>query len=58
MTPFPSMVNTPLQLFLGTLAGEEIVWAMLNQLIWAALLLAAAHLVLSRGVRRLVIQGG
>jgi ABC-2 type transport system permease protein len=58
MTPFPAMVNTPLQVFLGTLDGPALYLALLNQLLWGAALLLIAHYVLSRGVRRLVIQGG
>lgn len=58
MTPFPAMVSTPLQIFLGTLNSSELLWAMANQLFWAIALLATAQIVLNRGVRRLVIQGG
>lgn len=58
MTPFPAMVSTPLQLFLGQLSGPQLMWAMVSQVLWAIALLALAHLTLNRGVRRLVIQGG
>jgi ABC-2 type transport system permease protein len=58
MTPFPSMVSVPLEIFLGTLSGTEIVQAMIYQLAWAVALLFLATFVLNRGVRRLVIQGG
>ncbi len=58
MTPFPAMVSTPLQIFLGQLDGPAIVWALLYQLLWAIALLLISHFVLNRGVRRLVIQGG
>lgn len=58
MTPFPSMVSIPLEIFLGTLSGTEIAQSMIYQLAWAVTLLAIATFVLNRGVRRLVIQGG
>ena len=58
LTPFPSMVSTPLQIFLGTLDGPAMWWAMVNQILWGVALLLIAQFVLSRGVRRLVIQGG
>ena len=58
MTPFPAMVSTPLQIFLGKLDGPSIVWAIVNQIVWGLALLAIASFVLNRGVRRLVIQGG
>lgn len=57
-TPFPSMVNTPVEVFLGLLTGRALLFAVLHQLFWAVALLGLAHLVLGRGVRRLVIQGG
>lgn len=52
------MVSTPLQIFLGQLDGPAILWALVNQLVWAAALVGISHLVLDRGIRRLVIQGG
>lgn len=58
LTPFPSMVSTPLQIFLGLLDGPELLWALSNQILWSVILLAVSQLVLNRGVRRLVIQGG
>jgi ABC-2 type transport system permease protein len=57
-TPFPAMVSTPLQVFLGQLHGADLLWALLNQTLWAIALLVLAHLVLQHGLRRLVIQGG
>lgn len=57
-TPFPALVNTPVEAFLGLLAGPELFAAVLHQIGWAIALLAISHFVLSRGVRRLVIQGG
>lgn len=58
MTPFPAIVSTPLQIFLGQLEGPALWAAMLNQILWAIVLLVMGQLVLNRGVRRLVIQGG
>jgi ABC-2 type transport system permease protein len=58
LTPFPAMVNTPIEVFLGLRDGIELIWTLLYQCMWAVILLALAHLVLQRGVRRLVIQGG
>jgi ABC-2 type transport system permease protein len=58
LTPFPAMVSTPLQIFLGLMDGPTLLSAMLNQILWAIALLAISQFVLNRGVRRLVIQGG
>jgi ABC-2 type transport system permease protein len=58
LTPFPAMVNTVIEVYLGVLTGPQILWALLTQLLWVALLFAAGQLVFRAGVRRLVIQGG
>ena len=58
LTPFPSTVNTVVEVYMGVLSGPEIARALLAQLLWAVLLFAACQLVLRAGVRRLVIQGG
>jgi ABC-2 type transport system permease protein len=57
-TPFPSMVNAVVEIYMGVLAGPEIARTLLVQALWAVLLFAASQLVLRAGVRRLVIQGG
>lgn len=58
LTPFPALFNTSVEAYLGLLSGPHLGWAMLNQLLWFLVLAALAHLVLARGVRRLVVQGG
>jgi ABC-2 type transport system permease protein len=58
LTPFPALINTPVELFLGQLASSEWLPALAYQLVWAMLLALACHLVLRAGIRRLVIQGG
>ena len=57
-TPFPSMVQTPIDVFIGRIAGTDIVVALLSQAAWAVVMLAAAQAVFAAGVRRLVVQGG
>ena len=57
-TPFPSMVNTPVEVYLGLVQGPDLLLALLSQVMWAVLLILLAHWVLRRGVHRLVIQGG
>ena len=58
LTPFPSMVNTSLEVYLGITGGAALWRALATQLAWFALLGLACHLVLRAGLRRLVIQGG
>jgi ABC-2 type transport system permease protein len=57
-TPFPAMVNTVVEIYLGVLSGPQMVQALLTQLVWFFILTAVAQVVLKAGMRRLVIQGG
>ncbi len=57
-TPFPSMVQTPIDIFIGTTAGPAVIVSLVTQLAWTVLLLAAAQALFAIGVRRLVVQGG
>lgn len=57
-TPFPSMLNTPVEVYLGVLQGRALALALLTQVLWAAALLLLARFVLSRATLKLVIQGG
>jgi ABC-2 type transport system permease protein len=57
-TPFPHMVNTVVEVYLGVLKGPQLVWALVKQASWAVLLVLVCQLTLRAGVRRLVIQGG
>ncbi len=58
LTPFPAMVNTVIEIYLGVVSGPALAQALLVQVVWLVILIAAAHLVMRAGVRRLVIQGG
>ncbi len=57
-TPFPAMLQLPIDIFVGTAAGPQILATLAVQLAWAMALLAAAQGLLALGVRRLVVQGG
>jgi ABC-2 type transport system permease protein len=58
LTPFPALFDIPLEVYLGLLQGPALWQAIANQMVWALALSLLAQLVLSAGVRRLVIQGG
>ncbi|MCB9108763.1 MAG: ABC-2 family transporter protein [Anaerolineales bacterium] len=58
LTPFPAMVNTVVEIYLGLLTGPALLHALLQQVLWLAILIIAGHLVLRAGLQRLVIQGG
>jgi ABC-2 type transport system permease protein len=58
LTPFPSMINTVVEVYLGVLDGPELLRALATQVLWFAILALACRLVLRAGVRKLVVQGG
>ena len=57
-TPFPSIIQIPVDIFIGRVVGTEVLIALATQLAWAAALLLAARGAFALGVRRLVVQGG
>lgn len=57
-TPFPSMVQLPIDIFIGRAAGIEVLRIIAVQVAWAAALLLFAERLFALGVRRLVVQGG
>ncbi|MSP14591.1 MAG: ABC transporter permease [Chloroflexi bacterium] len=58
LTPFPSTVNTVVEIFLGVLQGPALIQALLGQILWICILVVASQLALRAGIRQLVIQGG
>ena len=57
-TPFPSIVQTPIDIFVGATAGVAAVNAILVQAMWILVLAVGARVAFAAGVRRLVVQGG
>jgi len=58
VTPFGATVYIPIQVFLGAGSGESLLNYLLIQVFWVVTLVLLDHLILARGVRKLVIQGG
>lgn len=58
LTPFPHLVNTVVEIYLGLLQGPALVRALLWQAMWAVILMIAGQLLLKVAVKRLVILGG
>lgn len=58
LTPFPHMVNTTIEIYLGLIEGPRLAQALLAQAFWALALILVGQAILSLGMRRLVIQGG
>jgi ABC-2 type transport system permease protein len=58
LTPFPHMINTVVEVYLGLLTQQEVLLALFGQAAWAIGLIGMGQLVMRQGVHRLVIQGG
>ena len=58
LTPFPHMLNTVVEVYLGVLEGTDLLQALAYQVLWIMVLYLAGQIILRAGVRRLVILGG
>jgi len=56
--PFRGLIDTPFRVYLGLLSGPEAGAALLHQMVWTVALVFTGRLLLNRGIRRLVVQGG
>jgi len=56
--PSRGLIDTPLRIYIGHLGGSAALLAMAHQLAWVLTLLLIGRMVLMRGLRKLVIQGG
>lgn len=57
-TPFPSMIQTPIDVVTGRLDVPGTLVALLVQVAWVAAAVVVGRIVMARGVRTLVVQGG
>ena len=57
-SPFPSMLQNPIDILAGRVVGADIASAVATQVFWAGLLLGLGQVVLRAGRRRLEVQGG
>jgi ABC-2 type transport system permease protein len=56
--PFRGLIDTPFRIYMGVLTGPTAVGALLHQLAWAIVFILLGRMILLRGVKRLVVQGG
>ena len=56
--PFQSIIQVPIDVYLGKHHGLSLIGALALQAAWAVALLALADAALRAGTRKLVIQGG
>ncbi len=57
-TPFPHVMNTIIEIYVGSFSGSGLLEALLVQTLWAVLLVILANAILARASKRLVILGG
>ncbi|MGH9275282.1 MAG: ABC-2 family transporter protein, partial [Acidimicrobiales bacterium] len=56
--PFASMLQLPVEVWLGRYDGVEVFGVFALQVVWAGALVGAGRWVLSLAMRRVVVQGG
>jgi ABC-2 type transport system permease protein len=56
--PFASMLQAPIDVYLGEELGGSTVGVLALQAVWALALLGLGRAVLAAGTRKLVVQGG
>ena len=56
--PFASVIQTPVDIWLGKREGDALLGVLALQLFWALALLGIGQVVLRRATRKVVVQGG
>jgi ABC-2 type transport system permease protein len=58
LLPFSGLLDQPLRLFTGNLSPEALLGVLIHQAVWVAVMIWLGRFLVSRGVHKLVIQGG
>ncbi|MGE0433893.1 MAG: ABC transporter permease [Planctomycetota bacterium] len=56
--PFAGLMDVPFRLYTGLIPASDAWWQIARQLVWTGAIVIAGRWLLSRGVRRTVMQGG
>jgi ABC-2 type transport system permease protein len=56
--PFSGVIDVPFRFYLGHLGTGDLAWTLAHQLGWALGLALLAQWLISRGLKRIVVQGG
>jgi ABC-2 type transport system permease protein len=56
--PFRGMIDVPFRIYLGQLTARGILIGFAQQIVWISIFILAGRLLLNRGLKRLVAQGG
>ena len=57
-TPFPSILQAPIDILSGRVVGTEALTVVATQAVWIVLIGIAGRMLLAAGCRRLEVQGG
>jgi viologen exporter family transport system permease protein len=57
-SPFAGVVDLPFRIYIGHIATSDVPFALARQLGWTLILVVLGRWLLSRGLRRIVVQGG
>jgi len=58
LLPFSSMLNVPLRIYSGNIAGEEALRSIGLQVFWLVTLVLLGVLLLNRALKKVIVQGG
>jgi ABC-2 type transport system permease protein len=58
LTPFASMQNLPLRIYIGNITGRQMTNSILLQIFWLIALVLAGKLWIKKALKKVVIQGG
>jgi ABC-2 type transport system permease protein len=58
MLPFQAMFNIPISIYLGKIAGVEILYSFLQQLFWIAALGSISYIVWKQAEKKVIAHGG
>lgn len=56
--PFRDLIDVPFRLYAGNISPDQIGFVLAHQAVWTAAMVLLGRLLLTRGTRRLVVQGG
>jgi len=56
--PVRGLIDTPLRIYMNHLSGVEAIAAVAHQFAWTVALVIIGRVILARGLRKLVVQGG
>ena len=56
--PWASMIQTPIDVFIGRRSGPMLATGLALQVFWAIALLGIGRIILARATQRVVVQGG